>query len=171
MKRKRNLRPPIRPTCVKGCASTLFFSASDYATTVVVQLPVWPNLNSFYLVTSIFILKQDASYALFLSTTPVKTTASKQARLKRVWESKTLPCRAQRSSSTAPFKPFGSAVELFRCVRYDTFYEIQTRSKKINPPAYSTRRERGIRAEQKPEQRDHLVLAYRTADGGRRVVR
>jgi hypothetical protein len=41
---------------------------------------------------------------------------------------------------------------------------------KINPLAMSTRRIRGIRAEQRPEKRDHLVLAYHTADGGRHVV-
>ncbi|WP_046246138.1 hypothetical protein [Hymenobacter terrenus] len=41
---------------------------------------------------------------------------------------------------------------------------------KINPSAYSTRRERGIRAEQRPEKRDHLVLAYQATDGGKHVV-
>lgn len=43
-------------------------------------------------------------------------------------------------------------------------------TKKINPLAYSTRRDRGIKAEQRPEKRDHLVLAYRATDGGRHVV-
>ncbi|TVT41433.1 hypothetical protein FNT36_08305 [Hymenobacter setariae] len=47
---------------------------------------------------------------------------------------------------------------------------IGDETKKINPLAYSTRRDRGIKAEQRPEQRDHLILAYRTTDGGRRVV-
>jgi hypothetical protein len=47
---------------------------------------------------------------------------------------------------------------------------IGDETEKINPLAYSTRRERGIRAEQKPEKRDHLVLAYHTTNGGRRVV-
>ena len=41
---------------------------------------------------------------------------------------------------------------------------------KINPLAYSTRRVRGIRAEQRPEKRDHLVLTYTTTCGGRHVV-
>ena len=43
-------------------------------------------------------------------------------------------------------------------------------TKKINPLAYSNRRDRGIKAEQRPEKRDHLVLAYRATDGGRHVV-
>ncbi|MDF7814093.1 hypothetical protein [Hymenobacter sp. YC55] len=41
---------------------------------------------------------------------------------------------------------------------------------KINPAALSTRRERGIKTEQKPEQRDRMTLTYHTTDGGRRVV-
>ncbi|MCR5889478.1 hypothetical protein LRS06_17215 [Hymenobacter sp. J193] len=41
---------------------------------------------------------------------------------------------------------------------------------KINPAALSTRRERGIKAEQKPEKRDRMTLTYHTTDGGRHVV-
>ncbi|UOR06458.1 hypothetical protein MUN82_05020 [Hymenobacter aerilatus] len=40
----------------------------------------------------------------------------------------------------------------------------------IHPAAWSTRRERGIKTEQKPEQRDRMTLTYRTTDGGRHVV-
>jgi hypothetical protein len=47
---------------------------------------------------------------------------------------------------------------------------IGDETRKINPLAYSTRRDRGIKAEQRPEQRDHLILAYRTTNGGRHVV-
>jgi hypothetical protein len=47
---------------------------------------------------------------------------------------------------------------------------IGDETSKINPLAMSTRRVRGIRAEQRPEKRDHLVLAYQATDGGRHVV-
>jgi hypothetical protein len=59
---------------------------------------------------------------------------------------------------------------LARWIPADALARIGDETKKINPLAYSTRRARGIRAEQRPEKRDHLVLAYQTTDGGRHVV-
>ncbi|WP_197748867.1 hypothetical protein [Hymenobacter sp. BT18] len=47
---------------------------------------------------------------------------------------------------------------------------IGDETQKIDARALSTRRQRGIKAEQKPEQRDRMTLTYRTTDGGRHVV-
>ncbi|OUJ72291.1 hypothetical protein [Hymenobacter crusticola] len=41
---------------------------------------------------------------------------------------------------------------------------------KINPSAYSTRRVRGVKAEQRPEKRDHMILTYQATDDGKHVV-
>jgi len=51
-----------------------------------------------------------------------------------------------------------------------TLAHIGDETTKINPSAYSTRRVRGIKAEQRPEKRDHMILTYSATDGGKHVI-
>lgn len=55
-------------------------------------------------------------------------------------------------------------------IRPAALARIGDETRKIDPRALSTRRVRGIRAEQKPEQRDRMTLTYHATDGGRHVV-
>ncbi|UOQ69675.1 hypothetical protein [Hymenobacter volaticus] len=52
----------------------------------------------------------------------------------------------------------------------DALVRIGDETRKIDARALSTRRERGIKAEQKPEKRDRMTLTYTTADGGKHIV-